>query len=160
DFRPNWMSGARLAYSKQYGAAHSHIKSAGSDDWRLDAARPSICWAPPGVRGEAPRERLSHAVLADWNSALEGSREGLRRVRALLPGGEGPVGLLNGFRPRSSRLLRTVQSRRRLTDAVERGELQWLSWRDATHVETLVIDNPEYLLALPAESEIGITVDR
>ncbi|MFF2451528.1 CDP-glycerol glycerophosphotransferase family protein [Isoptericola sp. NPDC058082] len=160
DFRPNWMAGARFAYSKQFGAAHSRIKAAGSEHWKLDDSRPSICWAPPGVRGEQPPQRLSHAVLADWSSALEGSRDGLRRIRALLPGTDGPVGLLSGFRPRSSRSLRTVQSRRRITDAVEQGELRWMSWRDTTHVDTLIVDNPEYLLALPAEPEVGIVVDR
>lgn len=160
DFRPNWMSGARLAYIKQYGAAHSRIKAAGSDDWKLSASRPSICWAPPGVRDAEPAERLSYAVLADWNSALEGSRDGLPRIRALLPGTDGPVGLLGGSRPRSSRNLRTVQSRRRITDAVEQGELRWTSWRDTTHVDNLIVDDPEYLLALPAEPEVGLVVDR
>ncbi|MBD8080179.1 bifunctional glycosyltransferase/CDP-glycerol:glycerophosphate glycerophosphotransferase [Cellulosimicrobium arenosum] len=160
DFRPNWMSGARLAYSKQFGAVHSRIQAAGSEDWRLSASRPSICTAPPEIRGEQPAARVSHVVLADWSSTLEGSRDGIRRVRKLLAGVEGPVGLLNGSQPRSSRNLRTVQSRRRLTDAVEQGELRWLSWRDATHVDDLVVDSPEYLLALPAEAEIGISADR
>ncbi|MCZ2262011.1 bifunctional glycosyltransferase/CDP-glycerol:glycerophosphate glycerophosphotransferase [Isoptericola sp. QY 916] len=160
DFRPNWRSGARLAYSRQFGAAHSRIKAAGSDDWALSDSRPSICWAPPGLRGEAPVERLSYAVLADWNSALEGSRDGMHRLRTLLTGTDGPVGLLSGSRPRSSRDQRTVQPRRRITDAVEQGELRWMSWRDTTHVENLIVDDPEYLLALPAEPEVGLVVDR
>ena len=157
DFRPHWMSGNRVAYLRQFRAAHQRIRSSEFPNWRLGPARPAIAWATPGMRRLPPIDRLSYAVLSDWNPNLEYPRDGLQRLRELAPDPSGPIGLLAGVRPRFSTMER-APVRPELADAVERQEVRWTNWLDATSIDTLIIDNPEFLLALPSAADIGITV--
>ncbi|MFD5601034.1 CDP-glycerol glycerophosphotransferase family protein [Leucobacter sp. NPDC058333] len=108
------------------------------------------------MRRERAKVHIDYAVLSDWNAQLERPRDGFRRLQMLVPEFEGPIGLLSGSRPRFSSHVRSQVSTE-LTDAVERGELQWLTWRDETHVGTLLVDNPEFLLGLPSPNDRGIT---
>ncbi|QIM19305.1 glycosyltransferase family 2 protein [Leucobacter coleopterorum] len=159
DFFPLWMSGDRLSYLRQFRAAHTIIENQSTPDWKLSAERPAICWSSPRMRGESCVSKLSAAVVSDWNINIEAFSASSGRIHDLLPSSEGPVGLLNGMRPRFSSFAR-ARVRSEVTAGVESGSFRWMNWLDTTHVETLVIDNPEYICALPSGEAMGITVDR
>ncbi len=159
DFRPDWMSGNRLSYLRQFRAAHRRIAAQPEPQWDLSDTRPAISWSSPGMRGEPPRQHLATAVVSDWNSNLATLRDAASVIRDLAGDAPGPIGLLNGMRPRFSSMSRAAITAE-LTESVEQGLAAWMNWADATSVGTLVFDNPEFLWALPHPGELGVAAER
>ena len=159
DFRPFWMSGNRLAYMRQFGAAHRRIAAAPEPDWALSETRPAICRSAPAMRGAAPPAAWAVAVVSDWNDTLAAHRDPVALVRSLARGADAPVGLLNGVHPRFSSMAR-AQIPAEVADLVEEGTAAWMNWGDPARVGTLVIDGPELLWALPRPEELGVAPDR
>lgn len=157
DFRHGWMSGNRVSYVHQYRRRHREIAASERPDWRLTPEDPYISWSAPGMRGQKPTQELEVAVLGDWRLRVETPTEGERLLRErMFPRTDEPVGLVNGVSPRFSSLARDAVSDG-ITLAVEQGEARWVNWIDPTHVGTLIVADPEYLLYLPDEAENNIT---
>ncbi|MBL3699741.1 glycosyltransferase [Leucobacter luti] len=157
DFRPEWMAAHRYGYIAQYRAAHRAIAASPQADWKLTADRDSISWSTPRMRGAAPRAHLSHAVLADWNTNLATPRASVEQALQIQAAeATTPVGLLSGFNPRLSQHHREYPSDRAAA-GVEAGKLVWAAWGDATHIDALVVPDPEYLAFLPDPGETELT---
>ncbi|MHA3684251.1 glycosyltransferase family 2 protein [Leucobacter sp. HY1908] len=160
DFRHGWMSGNRVSYVHQYRRRHREIAASEQADWRLTPDDPYVSWSAPGMRGQKATASLELAALKDWRERVEIPTDGEKYLRERLIGrAEGPVGLLNGVFPRFSSLARDAVSNE-LTGAVEAGVATWVNWIDQTHIETLVVADPEYLLYLPDANEMGVTASR
>ena len=160
DFRHGWMSGNRVSYVHQYRRRHREIAASERPDWRLTPEHPYISWSAPGMRGEKAAQELEFAVVADWRQRVETPTQGERLLRErVFPRAEKPVGLVSGVSPRFSSLSRDAVTDG-LTLAVEHGEARWVNWIDQTHVGTLIVADPEYLLYLPDEGENRLTAAR
>ncbi|WP_458838946.1 glycosyltransferase family 2 protein [Leucobacter sp. HY1910] len=158
DFRHGWMSGNRVSYVHQYRRRHREIAASEQPDWRLTPDDPYVSWSAPGMRGRKPAQTLEFAVLGDWRLRVETPTEGERMLREhVFPRATRPVGLVNGVAPRFSSLARDAVAEG-LTLAVEQGDAQWVNWIDQTHIETLIVADPEYLMYLPDATENGLTV--
>lgn len=157
DFRHGWMSGNRVSYVHQYRRRHREIAASEQSDWRVTPEDPYISWSAPGMRGQKHPQSMEFAVMGDWRLRVETPTGGERLLRErVFPRSEEPVGLVSGVSPRFSSLSRDAVADS-LTLAVEHGKARWVNWIDQTHVETLIVADPEYLLYLPDEGENGLT---
>ena len=163
DFRSgsDWMSGARVSYREQYRAWHATLKASQSRLPLPPAATVRPFAASRKLLGQEEPAIFDVAVLSEWSHYLDHIDRLVDETEACARQLDTRIGLLHGVS------LRTTHAGRRQTaiaesvfQLVERHSATWMSWAQSSEVGTLVVADPEYLMALPVSAEIGIRVDR
>ncbi|MCW2289848.1 glycosyl transferase family 2 [Leucobacter luti] len=161
DFRPgNWHSGDRVGYRNQFRAWHRDaMKRDAVSELRIEPAGSRPFVAPASITGSTQRGQYKIAVVRDWAKGIERFDDWAGAVFHMAECTGDVVGLLNAAGLRSSSHKHT-SVRRAVWQTVETGAAEWMSWEPSSKVETLIVTDPEYLLALPDASERGVTAER
>lgn len=159
--RANWISGVRVAYRMQYRGWHRRLDAA-SDLLPLPQSasrRPFV--APAKLLGGDEPSQVGFVVVGEWADYLDTVNLIAAQMEDAASRMSEPIGLLNGVSLRETRSVRRLLgTSASVCQLVEEGRASWMSWAQRTSIDTLVFDDPEHIMLLPANDQIGVSARR